>query len=168
MKVKLPRPKLYLTCNWFNNYLDRKYPEGWNEEYTRVEKVLEKAEDLVTDVLTVVNRYIPKPKERVTIDKWDTWDFRTTLAPIILPMLLQLKETKQGAPHVDDEDVPAWLRSIGEEDEMYFERWDWIVDEMVFAFASDDQHWYDEDELTISRIQNGFELFGKYFQALWD
>ena len=34
-----------------------------------------------------------------------------TLAMIIVPMLKQLKETKHGAPFVDDEDVPEELKS---------------------------------------------------------
>ena len=47
-----------------------------------------------------------KQKINVRIDKHDTWSMDHTLAHIILPMLKQLKETKHGAPNVDDEDVP--------------------------------------------------------------
>jgi hypothetical protein len=47
----------------------------------------------------------------VKIDRWDTWSMDHTLAEIILPMLKQLNETKHGAPHTDDEDVPEYLRS---------------------------------------------------------
>ena len=42
----------------------------------------------------------------VRIDDFDTWSMDHTLAPIILPMLIQLKETKHGSPKVDDADVP--------------------------------------------------------------
>ncbi len=34
-----------------------------------------------------------------------------TLSHIVVPMLKQLKETKHGAPFVDDEDVPEELKS---------------------------------------------------------
>ena len=47
----------------------------------------------------------------IHIDDYDTWSMDHTLAPIIAPMLKQLKATKHGAPFVDDEDVPEHLRS---------------------------------------------------------
>jgi hypothetical protein len=49
--------------------------------------------------------------EYIKLDRWDTWSFDHTMAEIILPGLKQLKETKQGAPWTDDEDVPEYLRS---------------------------------------------------------
>jgi len=78
----------------------------------------------------------------VKIDRWDTWSMDNTLADIILPMLKQLRDTKHGAPHTDDEDVPEYLRSHmaqpkeyeWDTDSLHFQRWDWILDEMIFAF----------------------------------
>jgi hypothetical protein len=55
--------------------------------------------------------YSPKQKTSIKIHKWDTWSMDHTLAPIILPMLVQLKETKHGAPMVDMKDVPKELRA---------------------------------------------------------
>ncbi len=86
-----------------------------------------------------------KKKERnikVHIDKYDTWNMDATLAVIIYPMLVQLKATKHGSPSTDDEDVPEELRSFSapkkenewDTDENFFKRWDWILDEMLFAF----------------------------------
>ena len=82
----------------------------------------------------------------VEIDPWDTWSMDNTLAHIVLPMLRQLKETKHGAPAVDMTDVPEHLRvndvesraywDKGETDEKFFERWDWALDEMIYAFDS--------------------------------
>jgi hypothetical protein len=65
-----------------------------------------------------------------------------TLALIILPMLIQLKENKHGAPYVDDEDVPEELRSTSapskenewDTDDNHFKRWDWVLNEMIYAF----------------------------------
>jgi len=149
---------------------------------------------------------------KVHIDRWDTWGMDSTLAPIILPMLKQLKETKHGAPFVELSDVPENLRgedltdeqkARGEVDDKHFERWDWVLDEMIFAFESKcDDSWEDQFASGISdtqflhledgmfkmikgpndtkvfdwegreayqeRITNGFKLFGKYFEALWD
>jgi hypothetical protein len=108
-----------------------------------------------------------------------------TLADIILPMLIQLKETKHGAPFVDPADVPNELqpkkqtkkqKDNGETDSTHFERWDWVLDEMIYAFdckANKDDvfmRFDDQQECRAEqdRISNGFRLFGKYYENLWD
>jgi hypothetical protein len=153
-----------------------------------------------------------RQKVKVRIDPWDTWGMDHTLSPIILPMLLQLKATKQGSPAVSSEDVPESLRPSSEEtalynkegstDKCFFDRWDYIMDEMIFAFKSKDKDWeaqFDSGEFDMkfvpagegmfelvkgvnhtkttdwegrkayqARISNGFRLFGKYYEDLWD
>lgn len=152
---------------------------------------------------------IPHPDEidqlgtQIVIHKWDTWSMDYTLAPIILPMLIQLKKEKHGAPNVDWEDVPRELRPSKEEltlynregktDENFFKRWDWIMDEMIWAFEQktidwEEQYygewiknesdkplgghfeWVDDEgrKKHQERMSNGFRLFGKYFESLWD
>jgi hypothetical protein len=106
-----------------------------------------------------------------------------TLAQIIVPMLKQLKKSKHGAPFVDDEDVPKELKSTAappvkekwDLDDNYFKRWDWAMDEMIFAFEYKlTGEAIDALELAIdikdndTRIANGFRLFGKYYSGLWD
>lgn len=93
---------------------------------------------------------------KVKIDPWDTWSMDHTLAYIILPMLKQLNKDKRGAPFVDLEDVPKELhgkkltkkqRESGELDDKHFERWDWVMNEMIFAFESKlDDSWEDQFE----------------------
>lgn len=94
----------------------------------------------------------------VRIDPWDTWSMDNSLAYIILPMLKQLKATKHGAPFVEFSDVPEELRpksTTSDSDELFsdvtddthFERWDWVLDEMIFAFettAGKYQDWEDQ------------------------
>ena len=120
----------------------------------------------------------------IQIDSWDTWNMDTTLAHIVVPMLKQLKVNKHGVPLVDLEDVPEELRvdskvSLNDVDENYVKRWDYVLDEMIFAFESKLTFWEDQfylnDECDYEgmrsfeeRIKKGFLLFGKYFQALWD
>lgn len=153
----------------------------------------------------------------VKIDRWDTWSMDHTLADIILPMLKQLQETKHGGPFVDDDDVPDELKSTSapakenewDTDDNHFKRWDYVLDEMIFAFKCKvDDTWQDKfssgefDKKTVAcqwdengkakmyewidgpnhtykldfdgmqevqkRITNGFRLFGKYYEALWD
>lgn len=118
-------------------------------------------------------------KVEVHIDGYDLWNMDHTLALIIAPMLKLMKEAKHGAPNVDNEDSPENLqyhRSSPEsdynidEDVHYFERWDYVLDEMIFAFeklaAGSDWHDVDCEEIR-SRINNGVRLFGKYYRALW-
>lgn len=89
---------------------------------------------------------------KVRIDKYDTWSMDSTLAYIILPMLKQLKETKHGAPNVDDKDVPKELRSSSAPktknewitDDNRDARWDWVLDEMIWAFSQTNKDWENE------------------------
>jgi len=142
----------------------------------------------------------------IVIHRYDTWSMDHTLALIIVPMLKQLKETKHGAPNVDSSDVPMYLkpkqleivryREEGTTDENFFKRWDYVLDEMIWAFeqiADDDNDgkFYDhsgvdnnEPDLNVrarqlkvdregldehhKRINNGTRLFGKYYRSLWD
>ena len=119
----------------------------------------------------------------VQIDPWDTWSMDHTLAHIVLPMLRQLKETKHGSPNVDNEDVPeelhmpdGWYEEKynrnGETDPHFFDRWDWALDEMIYAFdckTNKDEVYMRFDiatergamEKEQDRISNGFRLFGK-------
>ncbi len=157
----------------------------------------------------------------VKIDNWDTWSMDHTLSYIVLPMLKQLKATTHGAPYVDDEDVPDELKSTSappkeneyDIDANHFKRWDYVLDEMIFAFehkvddsweeafrsGEHDMVWvpvdregnevpkgehthyrmdhgpndtykcdYDGIQAVRDRMKNGFRLFGKYYEGLWD
>ena len=133
--------------------------------------------------------YTPEQKTSIRIDKYDTWNMDNTLAPIILPMLVQLKATKNGSPYVYPEDVPSNLRPTkkeltaytknGETDAKFFKRWDWVLDEMIWAFEqkcrddwmSDyDYNKWDSEGANAhqERMTNGFRLFGRYYESLWD
>lgn len=132
---------------------------------------------------------IPHPDEidalgtQITIHSWDTWSMDHTLSYIIVPMLIQLKDTKHGAPNVDNDDVPEELRMPdgwketrynidGETDEQFFNRWDWVLDEMIWAFTYKRDNFdsmLDKDRDAVQeRMSNGFRLFGKYYESLWD
>ena len=113
---------------------------------------------------------------RVEIEPHDTWNMDNTLALIIHPMLVQLKATTHGYPS-----------SLTEE------RWNEILDEMIWAFEQkidddwtdqyygplvddpnglmgQDFEWVDRDGLKKhqERMTAGFKLFGKYYENLWD
>lgn len=81
---------------------------------------------------------------KIHIDYYDVWSMDHTLALIIAPMLKLLKEKLHGAPFTDDADVPDHLKSTAapakeneyDTDENHFKRWEYILDEMIFAFES--------------------------------
>ena len=176
-----------------DHYMRNKYGyNDWPETQTRYENFLEKLEDVLQWIYNhSINLYLDH-KERnikVRIDRYDTWSMDDTLALIILPMLKQLKETKHGAPAVEFKDVPEELHppegqasklyTHGETDDNYFKRWDWVLDEMIWAFEQkcrddwmEDYHYnkWDTDGANAhqARMSNGFRLFGKYYENLWD
>ena len=119
-----------------------------NHKYEKWIKVLTPISEFIQKFLDFVHPRI----NYVKIDKWDTWSMDHTLGMIILPMLKQLKETTHGAPFVDDEDVPEELKSTSappkeneyDTDANHFKRWDWALDEMIFAFEHKlDDSWQD-------------------------
>ena len=195
MKIKISNYRSRLMSLFHTRYMNKKYGYvDWPEEQTRFERSLEWLEDRVQDFYDVFNWIWfdrrTGQKQKIHIDRWDTWSMDHTLAPVILPMLVQLKATKHGAPCVDLEDVPEELRPTnteewqklynegGETDEKFFERWDWVMDEMIYAFdckANKDDVYMrfdikDKDAMNAEqeRISNGFRLFGKYYESLWD
>lgn len=110
-----------------------------------------------------IGRYPKGNKERkinVQIDPWDTWSADHTLALIIAPLLVKMKEDKQGAPNVDNADVPEHLRSTAapptendwDTDDNWHLRWEYVLDEMLWAMqqlCSDntDDQFYDCSEV---------------------
>jgi hypothetical protein len=165
------------------------------------------------------------PNERkveVTVEKWDTYSMDHTAALLILPLLLQLKQTKHGVPsglvtrNGGDMDNNLCFDFIAEDENAVFDKlcdqWDEILDKMIWSFQQivDDsydskyhhghmklgwkpieithpttrtvskayemvdenpgEHWYDHVGHTLheERIQEGLELFGKYYRNLWD
>jgi hypothetical protein len=199
-----------------------KYRNHWLSPYTILEKVCfwEKDKDVIYNLKdNPKNKYqkwvdrlepvcvgfqkfldIVHPKiDYVKIDYWDIWNMDSTLAPIILPMLKQLKEHKHGSGIVDLEDVPEYLRcdsteewddqkcfdfyrehEVKEGDRDIHARWNWVLDEMIWAFEQlcdydNDKEFYHGEKFDVkgyekhhNRINNGTRLFGKYYRNLWD
>jgi len=159
--------------------------------------------DPICQVIKRIRQVIHPQIRYVKIDRYDTWSMDHTLAHIIHPMLVQLNKEKHGAPFTEDDDVPKELRSYvappkeneWDTDENHFKRWDYILDEMIWAFEQelkddDVAQFYDHSESDdvkdwnekMSKLKvdregleahqkrkaNGFRLFGKYYSALWD
>lgn len=164
-------------------------------------------------------------KVNVTIDNFDTYNMDHTLALIILPLLIQLKNNKHGVPNTIVKDVGGedyseqasfdfYADTYTESFNKACERWDEILDKMIWSFQqlaledydnkyhhgkpdynwlkiedktynpvtnqlentyelvdnNPDEHWYDSvgHQMHEERIQEGLELFGKYYRNLWD
>lgn len=94
-----------------------------------------------------------KQKVKIKIDPWDSWNCDSTLSPIILPLLKQLRETKHGSGYIELEDVPEHLRYTTTEeysDQLCFEfyhekdvvkqecdvhtRYNWVLNEIIWTF----------------------------------
>ena len=218
---------------WISNYRNH-----WLSPYTILEKVffwreidydepvIERWSNRLNPLCVAAQKFLDfvHPKiNYVKIDRYDTWSMDHTLAHIILPMLKQLKEKQHGAGFVDDKDVPEGLGLRSTEaapkenewdtDSNHFARWEWVINEMIFAFECKvDDSWqdvfregeidmlwvpvdvhgnevskgdhkffqmkdgpnntykcdYDGMQVVENRIQNGFRLFGRYYQNLWD
>jgi hypothetical protein len=113
----------------------------------------------ISKLLSWIDNTRPERVIKVRIDPWDTWGADHTMSYIILPLLQALRKDKSGAPWVDDEDVTEELRStsapelseedksMGGVDDNHFKRWDYVLDEMIFAFntkTGDDEDWEDQ------------------------
>lgn len=202
--------KVLFWKDWDNIDYDEPWVKKWSDRLLPFSTGLQKFLDFVHPQI-----------EYVKIDRWDTWSMDHTLGVIVLPMLKQLQKTKHGSPLVDDEDVPDNLKSTNAKpkeneydiDEFHHDRWDWVMNEMIFAFESQFNDWQEQfhsgehdikwskteniifnpitgkDEVTYEmkkgpndtykcdfdgmaeyqkRITNGYRLFGRYFEALWD
>lgn len=84
-----------------------------------------------------------KRKIKIRIDNYDVWNMDSTLALIILPMLLKLRDQKHGFPIVENEDVPEetgfrdythQLNDYEFDHDKAMARWDWVLKEMIWAF----------------------------------
>ena len=160
----------------------------------------------------------------VEIEDHDTWSLDHSLAYIILPALIQLKETMHGIPgefaDVGGEDMTNqqpfdfYKESYPEAFNEGCKRWDEVLDKMIWSFQqlaleeydtqyhhgkaeydwkqTDTQfpnpitgameptyqminrdpnsHWYDHvgHKLHEERIQEGLNLFAKYYRSIWD
>lgn len=210
MKIYLNKPK----NNWLSPYTIIETVLFWKDiDYADYEHIAEALMPFC-NCLYKVRNFFNREINYVKVDYWDAWDFSTTLAPIVLPMLKTLKENKHGYGFIECEDAPEYLtppKSLQDEtltcyDYLAQYRYEWLIDELIWTFeqllpSADWESLYrtGESELDLNireedkgkeftelrwkkvaeidwdgrkaheeRIQNGLELFGKYFRTLWD
>lgn len=88
-------------------------------------------------LLWVEKRRTPSRHLKIKIDYMDTISASDTMGMIILPMLKAYREHNTGAPQIDHMDAPKELSDD-------FAKWDWVLNEMIFAFdhiSGENMYW---------------------------
>ena len=103
-----------------------------------------------------IGDYATNPSKRkrlikVTIDRYDTYSLDHTLALVISPALKRFKQEACS--------YPPCFESL--------EYWLLVIDKMIYAMDKvvEDQIYLSDDVYIC--VQEGCDLFGKYFQHLW-
>jgi hypothetical protein len=156
-----PYDHWFQPATWLKSWIHWWYGFGRNRHWHVVQRLkyephreLDDLDDWIRRLwlyrgLNIIERWVANRAERsiqIRIDKYDVWNLGDTLALIALPMLYEFKKQGiQGAPPVDDADVPEYLRSTaappltpeeqntGHVDKLWHQRWRWVVDEMIWA-----------------------------------
>lgn len=137
-----------------------------------------------------------KQKIQVKIDPWDTWSLDCTLSYIILASLKEFKKDLHSYPSLIDHKNSSYIHAVNFDDsdkDAGMKIWVEILDKMIYSFdekinetnkpepefisegkrifdyeIKDKEQWYKDLEEYETKVQEGFELFGKYFQNLWN
>ena len=116
----------------------------------------------------------------IHIDDFDVWSLDYTLACIIHPALVRLKETKHGYPELWEDgmvthhnyDRQLHFDFIDEEVETKYliDKWNVIMDKMIYSFEQivKDKLFDITDQKQLEEIQEGIDLFAKHYTSLWD
>lgn len=122
-------------------------------------------------------------QHRLYVNPKETWGLNVNLAKYIIPRLKKFKELNNGYPGISEMDTP--------------EKWDEALDKMIQAFEyviDLDEYWLDdprydhtdimfgknkefyekikenkitEDIRRLAAINEGLQLFAKYYMSLW-
>jgi hypothetical protein len=148
--------KVYLSNyrnHWLSPYTIIEKVLFWQKEVDYDNKTVKKLAGLLAPVSEGVKKALDLVHPRINyvkIDKHDTWNMDSTLAGIILPMLVQLKATKHGVPSKfattggENWNSQAHFDFYDTDDELFKKaaaEWDAVLDKMIFAF----EHIVDED-----------------------
>ena len=151
---------------------DKYYHE--EEEWNWFDRLVYKTFDGLAYIFRTINRWSNnrERKVKIRIDGYDVWSADNTLAMIIHPTLVKLKEVQHGYPHVENDDVPENLRFEmteeekanwdGSVDDKHEARWNYVLGEMIWAFEQctkddrgDDQFHHNLEQLEM--ISTPFE-----------
>ena len=176
-------------------------PHRWTQLLYKIlsEERADKIEDYILGLPGIqrLQSYVTnaQPKEYIRIDPYDVWSADMTMAKIIAPLLIKMKEHSHGYFQVDQKD----RRHKCQPDQS---AWGYVVDEMIWTFTELAQGadtmrfchgelkmhskkygdrgccrvYFDKSGYYVDkvgekwyhdRITNGLRLFGRYYRNLW-
>lgn len=156
MKVYIGKPRSRVVSRIYKNYMEWKHGYCYDGDNNKWEAFLERLEDRLQDFYNVtINQIIDRLSDqtvKVKVHSYDTWSVDSTLATVIAPVLKEFSKDLHGAPIVENEDVPPHLHMPegwweekwgmnGETDPHFFDRWDYVVGEMVWTFETLARDW---------------------------
>jgi hypothetical protein len=133
-----------------------------------------------------------KRKIKIKMHNYDSWNAEETLAHIIIPVLKQLRDTTHGYPNdfftEEDEDgskgMKEWKDTLNKmiwafeqctfdwEDQYYSGEVDFKPIEDKSSIVKGPNHTFKVDregaKAHEEKMQEGFDLFAKYYKSLWD
>ena len=160
----------------FENKIISKLSEKWKNMYYTIRRFVVGVSELPRNVMHLVQTIFRGYSD------FDTWNMTSHLSKLILKRLKAFKKLeKSGIPCMVSEEGEPWENGV--------ERWEEIIDKMIWSFEYDcgnrvfNEKYkyviYDEDgsiqdfdkeleDKLEKRYHEGLELFAKYFDALWD
>lgn len=152
---------IHLVSRIHDRWTDRRYGDGarFSRDFVpdQLDSWMEKLEDSIQWIYDhswniLMPKLFSERKIKIRVDKWDSWNADHTIAMIIHPILKQLQDTKHGAPHVENSDVPESLHqpedfdnTRGDTDANWHERWNWVMNEIIWAFGQlADDNWEEQ------------------------
>lgn len=139
-----------------NDYLQRKKQFLESIHKVRCKKLGKSYYGLAKEMPATDERHAKWDKQRQErgFDDTETWSLFTTISDFIYPRLIAFKEYKCDYP------INLTLKN-----------WDEILDKMIFAFKFYSDEYKREKPAsieTIQKVQEGMDLFVKYFRDLWN
>jgi len=129
----------------YYGYAFAKPGEGYNDEYLASK---EGKKEIKKDKKR--KKKLQKELKENGFDNSECWNLDNTIAQFVLPRLKNFRENLHGYPSNLTE-----------------KKWDKILGKMIYSFENivHSDVYVDKD---YKKIQKGLDLFGKYFQNLWD
>jgi hypothetical protein len=137
MKVWLRKPKNWYSKHQFCHdwsYRENEKLEQWKQREARLEKWVPEWPFRLINWIIRANK--PK-KDLIKIDYWDLWGFDCSIAQVIYPALIKIKEKKHGTPmsffdHVPDERLH---QTTDEDNKIAEQKWEDTLDQMIWSFG---------------------------------
>jgi len=179
MKIDIgPYPRDLIRINRWERLYNNRRGNLTEDNYLWYDKVIYRLFDVLDIAFEPINRVSRnrKRKIKIKVDGFDVWGADHTIALIVAPILVELRDQQNGIPSVSNEDVPpnlhyesndggydAVMEDLGEQ------RWKFVLGEMIWTFTElakdgegEDQFRHNSDQLELvyndSKLDNAKTL----------